>query len=339
MPIGKIEKILITGGAGFIGSNLANFYIKKGVDVIIFDNLSREGTNLNLSWLKRKYPAKFSFVRGDIRNYNILRNIFKKHKNIDVVFHEAAQVSVMESIANPRLDFETNLLGTFNLLEVIRQFSKNTILVYASTNKVYGNLKNIKGEEIKNGISELRNLNFYSPYGCSKGASDQYVRDYSRTYGLRTIVFRQSCIYGERQMGEENQGWLSWFVICFLSGRRINIYGTGRQVRDVLFIDDLVRAYDMAIKKINITNSKIYNIGGGSTNSLSILKLLELLEKNIGRRVEYKFLNSRPGDQQFFISDNSLSRQDFGWEPKVSFEVGLKRLVKWLRENQTVLKL
>jgi CDP-paratose 2-epimerase len=334
--------ILITGGAGFIGSNVANFYIKKGALVVIFDNLSRQGANKNLAWLKKQ--GKFLFIKDDIRNYKTLANIFQKYE-IDVVFHFAAQVAVTTSVANPQEDFDINALGTFNLLEAIRNFSPKSILLYSSTNKVYGDLGGLdmvekklrygfRGLKFKNGISENQLLDFHSPYGCSKGAADQYVRDYARIYGLKTIVFRQSCIYGWRQIGLEDQGWVAWFSIRAILGKSVTVYGNGKQVRDVLFIDDLINAYDLAVKNIKKTAGKIYNIGGGAENSLSLLETFLILERLSGKKMNYKFSKWRPGDQKIFVSDNSLAKKDFDWEPKIAVQEGVKKLFNWLKENK-----
>jgi len=340
------RKILITGGAGFIGINVAAYYIKRGAEIIIFDNLSRRGADLNLKWLREQ--GNFNFVKGDVTDYKKIVSVFKKDKNINVVFHEAAQTAVTTSVKNPRQDFNDNALGTFNLLEALRNFSPKTILIYASTNKVYGDLKDIPLKEdkkrytfkdlrYKKGISEKQLLDFHSPYSCSKGAADQYVRDYARIFGLRTVVFRQSCIYGPRQFGVEDQGWTAWFIIASLLGKPLTIYGDGKQVRDLLYIDDLISAYDLVIKNIDKTSGQIYNIGGGYKNTLSLLELIDYL-KNFGPKIKYSFSKVRAGDQKIFISDNSRAKKHFGWSPKVSIDEGIKNLYSWISENINEIK-
>jgi CDP-paratose 2-epimerase len=336
------RKILITGGAGFTGVNVADYYLKQGKNVIVFDNLSRRGSELNLRWLKKR--GKLQFIKGDVCNYNQLKAVFKKHKNIDVIFHLAAQVAVTTSVENPRSDFENNLLGSFNLLEAIRNYSKKSILIYSSTNKVYGALENLgisekksryefTSPEFQQGIPEGYPLDFHSPYGCSKGAVDQYVRDYNRIYGLNTIVFRQSCIYGPRQFGVEDQGWVAWFIIAALLNKPITIYGNGKQVRDLLYINDLISVYDLAIKNINKTAGQVYNMGGGFNNTLSLLELIEILEKFLGRKIKISFSKTRPGDQKIFIADILRAKKHFNWMPKIGVNRGIKRLFNWISEN------
>lgn len=338
-----MKKILITGGAGFIGSNIGKYYLDEGIKVIIIDNLSRRGSDLNLKWLKTQ--GDFDFIKLDVRDYKALENTFRKLKDVDAIFHEAAQVAVTTSVSNPREDLEVNVLGTLNLLEATRHYLPKSILIYASTNKVYGALEDLKvverktryefkDKKFKKGISETYPLDFHSPYGCSKGSADQYVRDYARIYGLRTIVFRQSCIYGERQFGIEDQGWVAWFVIRLISGQSVTIYGTGKQVRDILFVDDLIKAYDLAIKNINISQGKIYNIGGGYNNSLSLLELIDLFKELFEKELNYSFSEWRPGDQKIFISDNSLLKNDLNWEPKINYKTGIKRLYRWISKNK-----
>lgn len=339
--------VLITGGAGFIGVNVAAYYIKKGAEIIIFDNLSRKGANLNLKWLRNQ--GNFNFIKGDVADYKKITDILKKNRNINIVFHEAAQTAVTISIKNPRQDFDDNALGTFNLLEAIRNYSKDSILIYASTNKVYGALESLdtkekesryefKNPKFKKGISENYPLDFHSPYGCSKGAADQYVRDYSRIFGLKTIVFRQSCIYGPRQFGFEDQGWVAWFIIASLLKKPLTIYGNGKQVRDLLYVDDLISVYDLAIKKINKANGKIYNVGGGPQNTLSLLELINQLEKFLGYKIEYSFSEIRPGDQKIFIADISKVKKDLGWQPKININKGIKKLFNWISQNISKIK-
>jgi CDP-paratose 2-epimerase len=338
------KTILVTGGLGFIGSNVCEYYLNKGYKVVALDNMSRKGVEVNLKRLKTN--KNFSFIKEDVRNKKGLEDVIKKlsKSNLEILFHEAAQVAVTTSIKNPREDFEINILGTINVLEALRQFSPKTILVYASTNKVYGDLEEhkiiekkaryeFKDKKLKFGISENQNLDFYSPYGCSKGSADQYVRDYARIYGLKTIVFRQSCIYGPGQIGVEDQGWVAWFAIRALKNEPLTIFGTGKQVRDLLFIDDLIKAYDLAIKNIKKTAGEIYNIGGGYKNAVSLLELIQFLEKYLNTKIKMNFSQARPGDQKIFISNNSKAKKDFNWEPKVDYKKGVPILIEWLRKN------
>ena len=336
-----MNKVLIVGGSGFIGINAAEYYLKKNDEVTIFDNFSREGTLKNLDWLQRKYKKKLNIVQGDIRldQYKLEQVVEGK----DLVLHLAAQVTVTTSITNPREDFEINALGSFNVLEAIRKADKKPVLIYASTNKVYGGMEDIKIHEVNgryeyedmpNGIPENRILDFHSPYGCSKGCADQYVRDYARIYNLKTVVLRQSCIYGYRQFGVEDQGWVAWFTIATILNKPITIYGDGKQVRDVLFIDDLIKAYDLAYKNIKTTSGKVYNIGGGPNNQMSLHELLKFLEEFIGKKIKCKYSDWRPGDQPVFVCDISKAKIHFGWESKVGVKQGVKKLAGWVKKNQ-----
>lgn len=340
-----MKKYLITGGAGFIGTNFALNLLQRGDEVIILDNLSRKGTSDNLEYLKKEYQDKVSFVQADV--VTDFEAICKAVISVDVVFHLAGQVAVTSSVTNPRADFEANALGTFNVLEAVRLSEKKPILVYASTNKVYGGMETVVVEEgetrfsyrdLPGGISENQLLDFHSPYGCSKGAADQYVRDYSRIYGLKTVVMRQSCIYGTRQFGIEDQGWIAWFTIASMFKRPITVFGNGKQVRDALFVDDLFNAWDTVVEKINLTSGKIYNVGGGANFSLSILELIELLENNLGEKVEYSFADWRPGDQPVYISDITKIKNETGWYPKISVEEGVNKLSAWVKENKNLIK-
>ena len=335
------ESYLIVGGAGFIGINLADHYLSSGKRVIIYDNFSRVGTRENVRWLREKHPTALKVVEGDIRRENA--GLPEVVEEVDVLFHLAAQVAVTTSVRDPREDFEVNALGTFNVLEAVRQSAAKPIVLYTSTNKVYGKMTDVAVKEmggrhayaaLPEGISEARSLDFYSPYGCSKGTGDQYAVDYARIYGLRTICFRQSCIYGPHQFGVEDQGWLAWFAIRAIQGLPVTIYGDGKQVRDVLYVDDLIAAYDAAIESIQKTAGQAYNIGGGPENTLSLLELIDLLEPQAGRRLRYGFSDWRPGDQLVYISDIRKARADFGWKPKVSPPEGVARLYAWLRENR-----
>lgn len=335
-------KILIIGGAGFIGCNAADYFLKKGNQVTILDDLSRKGTDNNLEWVKSNYP-NVKFVKADIRkDQNILDSEINQ---VDVVIHLAAQVAVTTSVVNPRLDFEINLLGTFNILESIRKSNNKPTLLYSSTNKVYGGMEHIEVEEketkyeyklLKQGVDENMQLDFHSPYGCSKGAADQYIIDYSRIYGLKTVVFRQSCIYGTRQFGIEDQGWVSWFIIATTLNRPLKIFGNGKQVRDVLFVDDLIRCYEMAIENIDKVSGNAYNIGGGPEKSMSLLELLGYLEEFHGKKIEYTFHDWRPGDQPVFICNINKAKQHFGWEPQVGVKQGVKKLFDWVQQNKSL---
>jgi len=334
-------KVLITGGVGFIGCNVAKHLSNEGWDVIIYDNLSRKGVHANLKWLRSQ--IKFEFIKGDIRDFDKMVNIFKSNKDINIVIHLAAQVAVTTSIKDPRLDFETNVLGTFNLLEAIRNSNVDPIFLNASTNKVYGSMEDIEIIEHSNGykykslpygISENMVIDFHSPYGCSKGAADQYVNDYSRIYGLRSVNFRQSCIYGYHQFCVEEQGWIAWFTIATILNKQLTIYGDGKQVRDVLFIDDIVNCYKMAIENIDKTASQTYNIGGGPNNCLSLLELISYLERISNKKIEYSLNDWRLGDQQVFICDIRKAERDFGWKPKISPEEGFERLYEWVLQNK-----
>lgn len=338
------KKILITGGAGFIGINAAFHYLKKGYEVVILDNFSRKGSNANIDWLKEANFEKLKIIKAEIRSD--LDKINEIVKNVDIILHLAAQVAVTESVINPREDFEINALGTFNLLEAVRNSGNNPIFIYSSTNKVYGDLKNLRILEKKTryafenqvfGVSEERILDFHSPYGCSKGVADQYVRDYARIYKLNTIVFRQSCIYGPHQFGVEDQGWVAWFIIALMRNRNVTIYGNGKQVRDLLYIDDLIEAYDLAASNINTTRGQIYNIGGGHENTISVwLEFKPILERLFKRKIDVIFSDWRPGDQPIFVSDIRKARKDFGWEPKVKAEDGIKKLYEWVSKNKHI---
>ena len=335
-----MQHYVITGGAGFIGSNVADYYLSLGERVTVVDNFSRPGSEKNLVWLRSRHAERIHVVRADIRDgHAVLRQAVA---DADVVFHLAAQVAVTSSVTDPRHDFEVNALGTFNVLEASRQARRQPVVIYSSTNKVYGRLSHLgiverdgryAYESMEGGVAEDQPLDPYSPYGCSKCAGDQYVLDYARIYGLRTVVFRQSCIYGPRQFGMEDQGWLAWFSIRALEQQPVTIFGDGKQVRDVLYVGDLVAAYDRAVRHIDITAGRAYNIGGGSENTLSLLELVELLNHAFGRSLECSFSDWRPGDQPVFISNIARAKADFGWQPQTCVEEGLARLVYWIRSN------
>lgn len=339
----KKQRILIIGGTGFIGSNSAKYFYDKGWDVVVADNFSRQPAGkFNTEWLKKDAKG-VRIVKVDIRRQSkVLDSLVN---NSDVVLHLAAQVAVTTSVLNPRNDFENNALGTLNVLEAVRLSKSKPILFYSSTNKVYGESKDLKViktktgydyKDIKQGVNENKQLDFHSPYGCSKGTADQYVRDYSRIYGLKTVVFRQSCIYGPRQFGSEDQGWVAWFVIRTVLNKKISIYGDGYQSRDILHVDDLNKAYEMAYKNIDKTSGEIYNIGGGHLNRLSLLDLISMLSKLNKSKIAYVFSKWRPGDQKVFVSDIRKAKKDFGWQPKIGIDKGVKHILNWVKENKNI---
>jgi CDP-paratose 2-epimerase len=338
-------KVLITGGAGFIGSNTADRLLSDGHEVALIDNLSRRGSEKNLAWLREKH-GDFPFYPVDVRDSAALERAFADVGQAEVVLHFAAQVAVTSSVTDPRYDFEVNALGSLNVLEATRHHTPEALLLLTSTNKVYGALSAFSVEEqaeryrfvdLPGGVPETVPLDFYSPYGCSKGAADQYFLDYHRIYGLRTVVFRNSCIYGRRQFGIEDQGWLAWFVIAAVHDRPIRIYGDGKQVRDVLFVDDLVEAMLRAVDNPEVVQGQAYNIGGGPENSLSVwAEFGPLLAGLTGRPIEVEFDAWRPGDQRVYVSDISKARRDLGWEPSVGVSDGVRQLVEWVRSNPSL---
>ena len=336
-------KVIITGGAGFIGCNAALCFIKDGHEVVVYDDLSRHGTDVNIRWLQAQGLTQF--VKGDIRDLDKLEFFFQQHRDVDVVLHLAAQVAVTTSIVDPRSDFEINAFGTFNVLEAVRKWAPDAIVLYSSTNKVYGAMDDVPVVEsggryrycdgyLPEGVPESRLLDFHSPYGCSKGAADQYVRDYGRIYGLKTVVLRQSCIYGYRQFGVEDQGWVAWFTIASVLGRPITIYGDGKQVRDLLFVDDLVRAYKQAVERIEVTSGQVYNLGGGHNKCASLLDVLLLLEGLLKKPIPVGYDDWRAGDQLVCILDIAKAQKDFGWAPRIGVEEGIDRLFRWVSENK-----
>jgi CDP-paratose 2-epimerase len=335
-------KTIITGGAGFIGSNASSRYLRRGHQVVVVDNLARDGVGENLEWL-RSHGAALEFHQIDVRDSADVSRVFREHRDADQVLHLAAQVAVTTSVRNPREDFEINALGTFNVLEAMRQSSMHAPLIYSSTNKVYGEMTSVGVTErggrydyqsLPTGVSEEHNLDFHSPYGCSKGSADQYVIDYHRIYGLRTTVFRQSCIYGYRQFGAEDQGWVAWFMIASQLGRPITIYGDGKQVRDILFIDDLLDAYDAAFAAPDKAAGRAFNIGGGVSNVVSLRELLAFIEQRSGSKIPAGSADWRPGDQKVFISDIRRARTELGWSPKISCPQGLGLLYDWIAKNR-----
>ena len=331
-------RVLVTGGAGFVGSNLVNHLLGEGLDVTIFDAFLRRGAHANGAWLSNKYKGpKLRVVRGDVRNFRAVQAVVQ---DADVIYHLAGQVAVTTSVADPRSDFEVNALGTLNVLEAARLIGRQPVIVFTSTNKVYGGMEHIAVEEeadrfrfcdLIDGVSESQPLDFHSPYGCSKGAADQYVRDYARIYGLPTVVFRMSCIYGPRQFGTEDQGWVAHFIISALTGRSITIYGNGKQVRDVLFVDDLVRALRLAVEKIDRVGGEVFNIGVGRLNALSVWSEFgRLLAPLRNEALTVSFDDWRPGDQPCYISDIRKASELLGWKPLIDKETGIRRLGEWV---------
>lgn len=342
-----MKQVMITGGAGFIGANLAAYYLNKNYRVVIYDTLGRNGCIENVKWLgEHKNSKNLCLQIGDIRLPT--RAFQQEIEASDALFHFAAQVAVTTSVTDPVYDFEVNALGTFKLLELVRTSKgKKPAFFFASTNKVYGGMEDIRiietddkysYRDLPAGITEGTNLDFHSPYGCSNGAADQYVRDYARIYGLDTVVFRQSCIYGYRQFGLEDQGWVAWFIIAATLGRPITIYGDGKQVRDILFIDDLINAYDSAWTRIDSVKGQIYNIGGGPQNAISLRNLISMLRSDVNQNLSVANAGWRPGDQPVYVSNIDKAYRDFGWKPVVDWKTGIERLITWVRENKSMLE-
>jgi CDP-paratose 2-epimerase len=332
-------RVLVTGGAGFIGSNACARFAGDGHEVLSLDNLSRVGSERNAAWLRES--EKISNEKLDIRDASAVEGLLGRFAP-EAVIHCAGQVAVTTSVTDPRRDFEENALGTFNVLEAVRRRAPQAAFLFASTNKVYGGMEDVpierRGErwrytDLAQGCGEERPLDFHSPYGCSKGAADQYVRDYARIYGLRTVVLRQSCIYGYRQFGVEDQGWVAWFTIRSLKRAPVTIYGDGCQVRDVLFIDDLVEAYALAIQKIDAVAGRVYNVGGGAANALSLRELVLKLDALNGYALRVGESDWRPGDQRVFVADIRKIGRELGWAPKVGVDEGLARLHRWVSAN------
>lgn len=334
-------KIFITGGAGFIGCNSAAHFLQQGHTVIIYDNLMRKGGPANLAWLQAQFAAKMQFVRGDIRDYPSLCQAIA---GSDVVLHLASQVAVTTSVQNPREDFEINALGTFNVLEAVRHHVPEAALLYASTNKVYGGMEAAQVElqgnrygyaDYPHGIPESHPLDFHSPYGNSKGAGDQYTIDYARIYGLRTLVFRQSCIYGRRQFGVEDQGWVAHLVIAAVMNRPLTVYGDGRQVRDLLHVSDLIRVYELGVENIDRLKGQAFNVGGGPENTLAIWSEFgPLLAELSGRDIPVQWGDWRPGDQRIFVADIRKAHDRLGWQPTISPSTGIRDLYAWVSANR-----
>lgn len=333
---------LVTGGAGFIGSNYVQRLLERGDQVTIYDNLSRAGAARNLTWLRETFGENaFRLVVGDVRDAMLLEDSVRR---AEVVVHLAAQVAVTTSVTNPREDFEINALGTFNVLEAARLSGHKPIVLYASTNKVYGGMEDVPVEEAATrwhyanlplGCPETQPLDFHSPYGNSKGSGDQYVHDYHRIYDLPTVVMRQSCIYGQRQWGVEDQGWLAWMIIAAVTGRKLTIYGDGKQVRDVLYVDDLLDAYDAAVARIEAVQGQVFNLGGGSQNVISVwTEFGPMLEKLLGKKIPVARGDWRPGDQKVFVADIRKAGGLLLWTPKIGVEAGVQRLFEWVSQNK-----
>ena len=338
-------KYLVTGGCGFLGSNISKMIIENGDDLVVFDNLSRFGSYQNLEWLKSH--GDFEFIHGDIRNTNDVDKLVKSCKP-DFVYHLAGQVAMTTSILDPRMDFEVNAVGSFNLLNSVRLYSPNSAVIYSSTNKVYGGLdqftytesdKRFECVEHPLGFDESINLEFHSPYGSSKGCADQYMQDFARIYGLRTAVFRHSSMYGGRQYSTSDQGWIGWFVkkgLDIKSGsaeEKFTISGNGKQVRDLLFAEDCVQLYLKASESIDIITGRAFNIGGGLTNSSSILELFDTLNNMLSITMEFEKLPPRVSDQKVFIADTSAISSLIDWAPLVGKNEGIERMISWVAEN------
>jgi CDP-paratose 2-epimerase len=327
-------RALVTGGIGFIGTNLADRLLRDGHDVVLFDNISRARVQQNLDWLKAHHRDRLRFMEGDVRDSNAVETALK---GTDAVFHLAAQVAVTTSVVNPREDFSINAQGTVNVLEAARRQNPMPVVLYTSTNKVYGGLEHVRVvertsryefEDMPDGVAETCPLDFHSPYGCSKGAADQYVHDYHRIYGLPSIVFRMSCIYGPHQFGNEDQGWVAHFALTALSGGRLTIYGNGKQVRDVLYVEDLVELMIRAVNQKQRAAGQIYNVGGGRTHTISIWEeFREILLRLAGKLPTVDHGEFRPGDQTIYVSDIRKAQAQFGWSPQVGLFEGLSRMI------------
>jgi len=335
------RRVLVTGGAGFIGTNLADRLAEAGLSVTVYDNLSRAGVERNLSWLKARHGERIRTVVADIRDGEALREAVRQASH---VFHFAAQVAVTTSLVDPLGDFAVNAQGTLNLLEAVRACPTPPPLLFTSTNKVYGALEDLALERLdsrymptagrhQNGVDETRPLEFHSPYGCSKGAADQYVLDYARSYGLPAAVFRMSCIYGPHQCGNEDQGWVAHFLIRAVEGQRITLYGDGRQVRDILYVEDLIDAMLLAQSRMAGIAGQAFNIGGGSRNAVSLVELLDRIECLTGQAPRVEFGPWRTGDQRYYVSDHRAFTRATGWQPRVQVDAGVERLHAWFVEN------
>lgn len=334
-------RILITGGVGFIGTNAAIYFSKnKNNQISIIDNFSRKEVDKNGLFLKRNYP-QIKIIKTNVIDID---KFLEEIKKADVIIHLAGQTAVTTSIINPEKDFQSNIYSTFKLLEAVRINNPKAIIIYSSTNKVYGDLnkhkfkKNFKEKNYQDichpqGIDESENLDFISPYGCSKGAADLYCLDYSRVFNMNIVVFRQSCIYGPFQFGVEDQGWVAFFSKQFLFKKSLTIYGDGYQVRDLLFVEDLLRAYELAIKNINKVKGHAFNIGGGIKNAYSLLQVIDILEKNFDYKIKIDFGKVRLGDQKYFVSKNKKIKEMLKWKPEIDFKKGIKNMINWQKNN------
>lgn len=335
-------RLLITGGCGFLGSNLAVDALARNDELVVFDNLHRDGSQANLNWLRSL--GNFKFVHGDIRNQNDVSRLIREFKP-DAVFHLAGQVAMTTSITNPRMDFEVNVMGTFNLLESVRLYSPDSIILYSSTNKVYGDLEQFSYNETESrycciempdGFNENVQLEFHSPYGCSKGAADQYMLDYARIFGLKTVVFRHSSMYGSRQFATYDQGWVGWFCQKGIEARAgiatlpFEISGNGKQVRDLLHAGDVSNLYYQAVLNIEKVCGQAFNVGGGYGNSMSLIELFGFIEQKLGVQLYYIKRKARESDQRVFIADNSKINQYINWLPTISKEDGISKMLDWV---------
>ena len=341
--LGGRQPALVTGGAGFIGSNIADRLAQEGHDVLVFDALTRPGVEANLEWLKRRHPRRISFRHADIRDEAA---VTEATRDAEVVFHLAAQVAVTTSLRDPAEDFDVNLRGTFLLLNALRRRRAPVPLIFASTNKVYGDLLDVALERVGDaylpvdpgtrarGISEDRPLDFHTPYGCSKGAADQYVLDFARSFNVPTVAIRMSCIYGQRQMGTEDQGWLAHFLLRALNREPINIFGDGCQVRDVLQVDDAVSAYMAAWRRIGDVQGQAFNLGGGPANAVSLRQVVAAIETLLGRAPVVQYADWRPGDQRYYVSDSTRAHRALGLQAATPWHTGLAALAKWLERER-----
>jgi CDP-paratose 2-epimerase len=334
--------VLITGGCGFIGCNLADRLATQGISVLLLDNLARAGVRENAQWLKSSHGELVKIAVGDVRDRI---TVIDAVRDASAVLHLAAQVAVTSSVETPLDDFEINARGTMNVLEAVRLHNPSAPVIFASTNKVYGRL--IEETAIERvghryapsdfrfaaGITETAPLDFYSPYGCSKGTADQYVHDYARVFGLRTAVMRMSCIYGPRQFGNEDQGWIAHFMLCALRGQPLTIYGDGYQVRDALFVSDAVEAWIAVLRHIDVARGRVFNLGGGIDNSVSLLELIDLIRALTGHEIHRDFADWRPGDQPWYVTDIGALASTVGWKPKTRLEDGLNSLRNWLQSR------
>ena len=334
------KRILITGGAGFVGCNAARFFGARNWNVTVLDNLSRQGTDKNLAWLRD--GTTFDFEHVDVRDRAAIDRVMANGR-FDAIIHLAAQVAVTTSVTDPSTDFAVNAFGTFNMLDAVRLHCPEAVFIFASTNKVYGKIAGASSElrgnryaylDRPHGIDETEPLDFLSPYGCSKGAADQYTLDYARMYKIPATSFRQSCIYGPRQFGVEDQGWVAWFAIASLLGRDITIFGDGKQVRDALHVDDLLHAYEAVIRAPEKIAAEAFNVGGGPGQILSLIDLIGMLERRLGRKVPVKWDDWRPGDQQVYISDIRKLDRLLGWKPEIGVEAGITQLIDWVAQNR-----